>query len=338
MVDHGEVIADDTAERAEGRPRRRPRHPRLAADTRAGRLAERRPAASVRVEAREAGGTARTVEIRTADGPGAAPGLLARRTPRATSASAAVEVTRPTLDDVFLEPHRAQPARGGRRTNRRSDRGRSNHRQHGPEGRSMSTVTDAAADPELDRVRTATAPPPQRRARHPIVLVRELPPGGARPVLAGLRPRPAAGLPRAVRPAARRLGRRPGRRARRRRVAVVRAGHPGHDHAVRHVDGGSNLQFDLSSGVHERMLVTPLSRPAQLVGRALKEMVPISAQSAIVVRSCCRSTCTRSARCSRWCCSRCSASASARCRTRWRSRCASRSGCSGSCSRRSSSP
>lgn len=46
---------------------------------------------------------------------------------------------------------------------------------------------------------------------------------------------------------------------------------------------GSNLQLDLSSGVHERMLVTPLSRPAQLVGRALKEMVPVVAQSAIVV-------------------------------------------------------
>lgn len=46
---------------------------------------------------------------------------------------------------------------------------------------------------------------------------------------------------------------------------------------------GSNLQLDLSSGVHERMLVTPLSRPAQLVGRALKEMVPIVVQSAIVV-------------------------------------------------------
>lgn len=46
---------------------------------------------------------------------------------------------------------------------------------------------------------------------------------------------------------------------------------------------GSNLQLDLTSGVHERMLVTPLSRPAQLVGRALKEMVPILAQSAVVL-------------------------------------------------------
>ncbi|MCF4122120.1 ABC transporter permease [Antribacter sp. KLBMP9083] len=46
---------------------------------------------------------------------------------------------------------------------------------------------------------------------------------------------------------------------------------------------GSNLQVDLSSGVHERMLVTPLSRPALLVGRALKEVVPVVVQAAVVV-------------------------------------------------------
>lgn len=46
---------------------------------------------------------------------------------------------------------------------------------------------------------------------------------------------------------------------------------------------GSNLQLDISSGVHERMLVTPLSRSAQLVGRALKEMVPVVAQSVVVL-------------------------------------------------------
>ncbi|WP_125776300.1 ABC transporter permease [Antribacter gilvus] len=46
---------------------------------------------------------------------------------------------------------------------------------------------------------------------------------------------------------------------------------------------GSNLQLDLSSGVHERMLVTPLSRPALLVGRGLKEIVPVVAQSVVVL-------------------------------------------------------
>lgn len=46
---------------------------------------------------------------------------------------------------------------------------------------------------------------------------------------------------------------------------------------------GSNLQLDLQTGSHERMLVAPLTRSSLLVGRALKEMVPIVAQSVIVV-------------------------------------------------------
>ncbi|MBD5786201.1 ABC transporter permease [Cellulosimicrobium terreum] len=46
---------------------------------------------------------------------------------------------------------------------------------------------------------------------------------------------------------------------------------------------GSNLLFELQTGAHERMLVAPLSRSSLLVGRALKEMVPIVAQSVVVV-------------------------------------------------------
>jgi len=46
---------------------------------------------------------------------------------------------------------------------------------------------------------------------------------------------------------------------------------------------GSNLQMEMQTGAHERLLVTPLPRSAQLVGRALKEMVPLSAQAVIVV-------------------------------------------------------
>ncbi|WP_251150112.1 ABC transporter permease [Cellulosimicrobium sp. Marseille-Q4280] len=46
---------------------------------------------------------------------------------------------------------------------------------------------------------------------------------------------------------------------------------------------GANLLFELQTGAHERMLVAPLSRSSLLVGRALKEMVPIVAQSVIVV-------------------------------------------------------
>ena len=46
---------------------------------------------------------------------------------------------------------------------------------------------------------------------------------------------------------------------------------------------GSNLQFEMQTGAHERLLVTPLSRSSQLVGRSLKEMVPLVAQAVIVI-------------------------------------------------------
>ena len=46
---------------------------------------------------------------------------------------------------------------------------------------------------------------------------------------------------------------------------------------------GSNLQFEMQTGAHERLLVTPLSRSSQLVGRSLKEMVPLVAQAVILI-------------------------------------------------------
>ncbi|GCD19439.1 transport permease protein [Cellulomonas algicola] len=46
---------------------------------------------------------------------------------------------------------------------------------------------------------------------------------------------------------------------------------------------GANLQQEMQTGAHERMLVTPLSRSSQLVGRSLKEMVPLTAQAVVVV-------------------------------------------------------
>lgn len=46
---------------------------------------------------------------------------------------------------------------------------------------------------------------------------------------------------------------------------------------------GANLLFEFQTGAHERMLVTPLSRPSLLVGRALKEMVPLAAQAVFIV-------------------------------------------------------
>jgi ABC-2 type transport system permease protein len=49
---------------------------------------------------------------------------------------------------------------------------------------------------------------------------------------------------------------------------------------------GSNLLFEVQTGSHERMLVTPLRRPALLIGRALKEIVPMFAQAALIVAVC----------------------------------------------------
>jgi ABC-2 type transport system permease protein len=49
---------------------------------------------------------------------------------------------------------------------------------------------------------------------------------------------------------------------------------------------GSNLLFEIQTGSHERMLVTPLRRPALLIGRALKEIVPMVAQAAVIVAIC----------------------------------------------------
>jgi ABC-2 type transport system permease protein len=46
---------------------------------------------------------------------------------------------------------------------------------------------------------------------------------------------------------------------------------------------GSNLLMEMQSGSHERMLVTPLHRSSLLVGRSLKEIVPVLVQAAVIV-------------------------------------------------------
>lgn len=46
---------------------------------------------------------------------------------------------------------------------------------------------------------------------------------------------------------------------------------------------GSNLLFEIHTGSHERMLVSPLRRPALIIGRALKEIVPMFGQTALIV-------------------------------------------------------
>lgn len=45
---------------------------------------------------------------------------------------------------------------------------------------------------------------------------------------------------------------------------------------------GANLLFEIQSGAHERMLVAPVSRPALLIGRACKEMVPLVLQAIVI--------------------------------------------------------
>lgn len=46
---------------------------------------------------------------------------------------------------------------------------------------------------------------------------------------------------------------------------------------------GANLQAEMQSGAHERLLVAPLRRSSLLIGRALKEIVPVVVQSLIIV-------------------------------------------------------
>ena len=46
---------------------------------------------------------------------------------------------------------------------------------------------------------------------------------------------------------------------------------------------GANLTQEIVTGSHERLLVSPLSRSALLVGRSLKEIVPMLMQAAIIL-------------------------------------------------------
>ena len=46
---------------------------------------------------------------------------------------------------------------------------------------------------------------------------------------------------------------------------------------------GSNLTLEITTGSHERLLVSPLHRSSLMVGRALKEIVPMLAQTAIIL-------------------------------------------------------
>ena len=45
---------------------------------------------------------------------------------------------------------------------------------------------------------------------------------------------------------------------------------------------GANLQFEIMTGAFERILATPLARPALMIGRALKELSPLVVQAALI--------------------------------------------------------
>lgn len=46
---------------------------------------------------------------------------------------------------------------------------------------------------------------------------------------------------------------------------------------------GSNLLYEMMTGSHERLLVSPLSRSALLLGRAAKEIAPLIAQATLII-------------------------------------------------------
>ncbi|HEY7225950.1 MAG TPA: ABC transporter permease [Micromonosporaceae bacterium] len=46
---------------------------------------------------------------------------------------------------------------------------------------------------------------------------------------------------------------------------------------------GANLLFELQTGAHERTLVAPVRRSSLLIGRSLKEMVPLAGQAIVIV-------------------------------------------------------
>jgi ABC-2 type transport system permease protein len=49
---------------------------------------------------------------------------------------------------------------------------------------------------------------------------------------------------------------------------------------------GANLQLEMQTGSHERLLVAPIHRSALLLGRALKEIVPVICQALVICLVC----------------------------------------------------
>ena len=196
VVDHGQVIADDTADGL----KRTLAGDRVVLTVAVGGTASR--VASI-VEAlpgaRDVTVAGDRVEARVADAGAAVPELVlaasARRSAPARGARRAAHARR-----RLPGPHRPQPARRG----------------------SRDTDTDRPRRPQHEH-HHRRRPDPHAHPRPPVLVLRRLArhdaraaARGPRAVLRRVRPGPAAGLPRPVRPAARRLGR-GGRGPRRRR-------------------------------------------------------------------------------------------------------------------------
>ena len=256
VVDHGRIIADDTADRLKADLA----GDRVVVTCAGGRRRCGSPRCAAAAPARDVTVDGRRVEARVADGPRALPVLLAAAQADGVPVETA-QVHRPTLDDVFLtltgrSLREVGAARRPPRKGAPHDRRRPHRTRH--------------ADPDVGlrpRRRHRDAP---RAAARP-----------ARPVLADLRDDPAAGVPRRC----------SGRCSRARWATAI-----GGDVWGWFVPAilvmtalfgtsttGANLLFELQTGAHERMLVTPLPRSSLLVGRALKEMVPLTGQAVVIV-------------------------------------------------------
>ena len=254
VIDAGRVIADGTPERLKAETGRRPRHARARrrpSVPRGGRGRRARPARRARSSSRRLD----RLRIRTAAGP-AALSRAAAGARRGRHRGRHGRGEPPDARRRLPRPHRPQPARR-RRPRRRAP-------PTTPPTKSQRPATG-------DRVMTARRQH-RDRPRPPA------PPALARPVHADLRRAPAGRVPGPVRAAARRHGRRrqspwqwfvPG--------IIVMVSLFGTSVA------GAYLLEEMRIGSFERFLVTPLDRSSLLIGRALKEVVPLTLQALLIV-------------------------------------------------------
>ena len=248
VVDHGRMIADDSAARLKSRLGDLVRLG-FGTSAEAGRAAarlERVPDSRVDVDGD-------TVSLRVKDGSTMVGELLADLAADGVPPTR-VEVARPTLDDVFLDLT-GRSLRETQQTDQTTTEADAASAQTRERGRSMSTFVSDTVN----------------------VMNRELKPVWREPmavVFAMIQPLVFLGLFAPLLPEMATGGSAlqwfvPGIVA---MTALMGASFT-----------GSSLMEEMQSGSHERQLVSPLGRPALLVGRALKEVVPMLMQVVIIV-------------------------------------------------------